>query len=79
VIRTDASSVTVKVEPFEVTIEEAASIVGLSRAQFYRDYLSAGRVKTVRKGKGRRRRMVVVEELRRAHEEYVTERRAGEK
>lgn len=76
-IRTDAS-VMIKAEPLEICIEEAAAMVGLSRAQFYRDYLSTGRVKTVRKGKGRRRRMVVVQELRRAHEEYVTERRADE-
>lgn len=70
-------SIKIKAEPLEISIEEAALMVGLSRAQFYRDYLSAGRLKTVRKGKGRRR-MVVVQELRRAHEEYVAERRATE-
>lgn len=70
-------SITIKAEPLEISIEEAALMVGLSRAQFYRDYLSAGRLKTVRKGKGRRR-MVVVQELRRAHEQYVAERRAAE-
>lgn len=70
-------SITIKAEPLEISIEEAALMVGLSRAQFYRDYLSAGRIKTVRKGKGRRR-MVVVQELRRAHEQYVAERRATE-
>lgn len=64
-------------EPLEISIEDAARMVGLSRSQFYRDYLDNGRVRTVPKGRGRRR-MVVVQELRRAHEQYVTERRANE-
>jgi hypothetical protein len=68
-----------QVEPFEVSIDEAARIVGLSRAQFYRDYLDPGRVATVPMGRGRRRRMIITQELRRAHEEYVAERRANEK
>jgi ACT domain-containing protein len=75
-VNTDVS-VTIKAEPLEISIDEAAQMVGLSRAQFYRDYLDVGRVKTVPKGRGRRR-MVIVQELRRAHEQYVTERRANE-
>lgn len=67
----------IKAEPLEISIDEAARMVGLSRAQFYRDYLDLGRITTVRKGRGRRR-MVIVEELRRAHERYVAERRASE-
>lgn len=70
---TDVSQ-TIKAEPLEISIDEAARMVGLSRAQFYRDYLGPGRVKTVPKGRGRRR-MVIVQELRRAHEQYVAERR----
>lgn len=68
-----------QVEPLEVSIDEAARIVGLSRAQFYRDYLAPGRIATVPKGRGRRRRMIITQELRRAHEQYVAERRAHER
>lgn len=70
-------AVTITTEPLEISIEEAAAMVRCSRAQFYRDYLDTGRIKTVPKGRGRRR-MVIVEELRRAHEQFVRERRANE-
>jgi predicted DNA-binding transcriptional regulator AlpA len=71
-------SVTINAEPLEISIDEAARMVGLSRAQFYRDYLDTGRVRTVPKGKGGRRRAIVTQELKRAHEQYVAERRAGQ-
>lgn len=67
-------TVTIKAEPLAVTIEEAARMVGISRAQFYRLYLDTGRLRTV--PKGRRRRMVDVGELRRAYELLVAESRA---
>lgn len=71
------TEMSVTVEPFEISIEQAAELVGLSRSQFYRDYLDTGRVRTVPKGRGRRR-MIITQELRRAHEQYVAERRANE-
>lgn len=51
-------------------------MVGLSRSQFYREYLDTDRVKTMPKGRGRRRRMIDVKELTSAYEEYKTEARA---
>lgn len=72
-----ADSRTIRAEPLEISIAEAAEMVGLSRAQFYRDYLDTGRIRTVPKGRGRHR-MVIVQELKRAHEQYVAERRANE-
>jgi hypothetical protein len=71
-------AVTINAEPLEISIDEAAKMVGLSRAQFYRDYLDTGRIKTVPKGRGGRRRAIITQELKLAHERYVAERRAGE-
>jgi hypothetical protein len=60
-------------ETLSITIDEAARMVGMSRAQFYRLYLDAGRIQTV--PLGRRRRMIDVKELRRAYAQYVIDAR----
>lgn len=62
-------------ERLAVSIPEAAKMVSLSRAHFYRTYLDTGRVKTVAIG---RRRMVVVSELRDAFAACVAEARAAQ-
>lgn len=57
-----------------VSIEEAAHMVGISRAQFYRVYLDTGRVVSVRHG--RKSRVIDVEELQAAYGKFKQESRA---
>lgn len=63
-------------ESLAVSIPEAAKLVALSRAHFYRVYLDTGRIKPVALGK---RRMIVVTELRDAFTAFVAESRAAQK
>jgi hypothetical protein len=60
-------------EPLAITIDAAARMVGMSRTHFYRTFIETGRIQTV--PKGRRRRMVIVNELRSAYAQYVTDTR----
>ncbi len=63
--------------PLAVPIAEAAKHVGLSRGQFYREYLNTvpPRVKAVPTGK--RDRIILVDELEAAFARYVAEKRAA--
>jgi hypothetical protein len=60
-------------EPLAITIDAAAGMVGMSRRHFYRTFIETGRIQTV--PKGRRRRMIVVKELRSAYAQYVIDAR----
>ncbi len=60
--------------PLALPIAKAALHIGLSRGQFYREFLTPGRVKAVATGK--RDRIVLVDELERAFALYVEEKRA---
>lgn len=59
---------------FAVSIPEAAAMVGLGTTAFYEQFLEPGRVQSVWVGK---RRLIVVEELRRAFDQYVIDSRAA--
>jgi hypothetical protein len=59
--------------PLAVPIREAAQHVGLSRGQFYREFLTPGRVKAIATGK--RDRIVLVAELEAAFVKYIAEKR----
>lgn len=59
--------------PVAVSIREAAQHIGLSRGQFYREFLTPGRVKAIPTGK--RDRIVLVDELDAAFQRYVAEKR----
>jgi hypothetical protein len=59
--------------PLALPIRKAAEHIGLSRSQFYREFLNPGRVRAVVTGK--RDRVVIVSELEAAFARYVAERR----
>jgi hypothetical protein len=65
--------VAVQLKPIAIGIRDAATHVGLSRGQFYREFLDTGRVRAVRTGI--RDRVVIVAELEAALAAYVTEKR----
>lgn len=75
-MRSADPTMTIKAEPLAVTIDEAARMVSLSRAEFYREYLDTRRIKAIPKGRGRRRLMIDVKELTVAYEQYKAETRA---
>jgi hypothetical protein len=60
--------------PLAVPIREAAQHIGLSRGQFYREFLTPGLVKAIPTGK--RDRIVLVAELEAAFEKYIAGKRA---
>jgi hypothetical protein len=62
--------------PLAINIREAAEHVGLSRGQFYREFLQANppRLKAIPGGK--RARIVVLSELEAAFAKYIEEKRA---
>jgi len=61
--------------PIAVPIKVAAEIVGLSRAQLYREFIKPGRLRPVPTGK--RDRVVIVAELEQAFKLYTAEKRAA--
>ena len=63
--------------PLAVSIGDAAQHVGLSRGQFYREFLKTDppRVQAVKSGK--RDRIVLVNELEAAFTKYVAEKRGA--
>lgn len=61
--------------PFAVSIEHAAKMVALGTTKFYEVFLDTGRVRPVEVG---RRKVIVVDELRRAFDLYVAETRAAQ-
>jgi hypothetical protein len=63
-------------EPLAVDIATAARMVGISRAQFYRLYLTPGRVRAIKTGG--RDRVIDVAELRGAYAALVADLRASE-
>ncbi len=60
--------------PRAISIREAANHVGLSRGQFYREFINANRVTPIKTGK--RDRIVLIKELDSAFDQYVAEKRA---
>jgi hypothetical protein len=61
-------------EPLAVSIKEAAELIGISESRLYQDFLRPRRVVPVPFGK---RKLIILEELRRAFATYVAETRAG--
>lgn len=61
-------------KPRGLPIRKAAEYIGVSRSQFYREFVKPGRVRTVPTGK--RDRIVLVDELDAALTAYVAEKRA---
>jgi hypothetical protein len=59
--------------PLAVPIREAAQHIGLSRGQFYREFLTPGLVEAIPTGK--RDRVVLVAELEAAFRKYIAEKR----
>jgi hypothetical protein len=63
------------VAPLALPIGKAAERIGLSKGQFYREFLNTGRVRAVATGK--RDRIVIVSELDDAFARYVAEQRGA--
>ncbi len=63
--------------PRALSINEAAKHVGLSRTQFYREFLKTDppRVQAIHSGK--RDRIVILAELEEAFAQYISEKRRG--
>ena len=61
-------------EPMAVDIATAARMVGISRAQFYRLYLTPGRIRAIKTGG--RDRVIDVAELRAAYAALVADLRS---
>jgi len=61
---------------FAVSINDAARMVGMSRSMFYKEFLTSRRVRPI--CGGLHMRLIDVQELRKAYDGYVIERRAEE-
>lgn len=73
---TDARAENAHVSALAVDIATAARLVGISRAQFYRIYLTPGRLRAIKTGG--RDRVIDVQELRAAYAQLVADTRAKE-
>jgi hypothetical protein len=62
--------------PLAVPIAEAAKHVGLSRGQFYREFLKSNPPRVAAVPTGKRDRIILVDELEAAFARYVAEKRA---
>lgn len=69
------ASTAASVPRFAVTIEDAATCLGMSISQFRRMFIDSGRLRSVPMGE--RARAIDVAELRAAYERYKEETRAG--
>lgn len=74
--RDDDELIPIHATPLAVTVPEAARMVGVSRAHFYKLYVDSGRVRPVKQGK--RLAVIDVEELRGAYRRLVEEARAAQ-